>query len=299
MKTKNNSLLKTLFLSLVVMALWGSLFPFIKIGYEAFNINPSSVPDIIMFAGVRFTLCGAIVTLFCLVKKESLPQDRGKSICYVFLSGIFAITLHYAFTYIGLSLTDGSKTALIKQLGILLYVCFAFIFIQSEKFSILKIIGALVGFAGIIVINTSSKGVQFSIGEILIILASVCTVASNIITKLKLEDVSPFWITGFSQLIGGIILLITALVMGADMLTFNIKSLFVFAYICAASVISYTMWYYILKTNSLSKLFIIKFAEPLFACVFSAILLGENIFKLQYLAAFLLISIGIILGNRN
>lgn len=46
-------------------------------------------------------------------------------------------------------------------------------------------------------------------------------------------------------------------------------------------------------------MFIIKFAEPLFACVFGAILLGENIFKLQYLAAFVLISLGIVLGNKS
>lgn len=46
-------------------------------------------------------------------------------------------------------------------------------------------------------------------------------------------------------------------------------------------------------------MYIIKFAEPLFACVFGAILLGENIFKIQYLLAFLLISFGIVLGNKS
>ena len=33
------------------MMLWGSLFPFIKLGYTAFNINTDKVPDILMFAG--------------------------------------------------------------------------------------------------------------------------------------------------------------------------------------------------------------------------------------------------------
>jgi len=46
-------------------------------------------------------------------------------------------------------------------------------------------------------------------------------------------------------------------------------------------------------------MFIIKFAGPLFACVFGAVLLGENIFKIQYLVAFVLISLGIILGNKT
>ena len=62
----------------------------------------------------------------------------------------------------------------------------------------------------------------------------------------------------------------------------------------------YCLWYYIVsKSSELSKLFVIKFAEPFFACIFGAILLGEDIFKLQYLLAFVLISAGIAIGNKN
>ena len=63
---KNNSI-KTIFLSLLVMALWGSLFPFIKIGYNSFNISASSIPDILMFASVRFIVSGLIVCAICLI----------------------------------------------------------------------------------------------------------------------------------------------------------------------------------------------------------------------------------------
>ncbi len=292
---KNN--LKTILLSLLVMALWGSLFPMIKIGYSAFNINSGSIPDIIMFAGVRFLFCGLVVSAFSFFKKEKISTPKGKNVFYIFVMGLFSIVLHYTFTYIGLSTTDSSKTALIKQLGVLIYVCFAFLFFKNEKFSVLKIVGAIVGFCGIIAINYNHSGISFSLGDILIICASICTVVSSVISKKSVEGNSPFWITGISQLTGGFILLIAAVIMGADMITFSTKSILVFSYICLASISSYTLWYYILKTNSLSKMFIIKFAEPLFACVFGAILLGENIFKLQYLAAFLLISFGIILGN--
>ena len=299
MENKLNSNVKSLFIALIVMALWGSLFPFIKIGYAAFNINSSSIPDILMFAGVRFTLCGLVVCILSFIKKETLTNEKSKTISYIILSSVFGIMLHYAFTYIGLSLADGSKTAIIKQLGSLLYVCFAFLFIKSEKFNASKILGAIIGFIGIVAINAGPDGINFSIGEILIILASVCTVFSGVITKLKLEKASPFWITGISQFAGGVTLLIAAFIMGANMLLFNLNSFLVFTYICVASIVAYTLWYYILKTSSLSKLFIIKFTEPLFACVFGAILLGEDIFKWQYLVAFVLISWGIALGNKN
>lgn len=290
---------KTIALSLLVMALWGSLFPMVKIGYGAFGIPCGSVPDILMFAGIRFVICGAAVCVYCLLKKERLSRPVGKSVLNILLVGLFSIVLHYAFTYIGLSTTDSSKTALIKQLGSLIYVCFAFLFFKNESFRFLKIIGALLGFGGILAINYDPNGISFSTGDLLIIGASLCTVVANVVSKKEAGGNSPFWITGISQLAGGIVLLITALVMGASLPTFTLRSTAVFAYICTASIIGYTLWYYVLKSNSLSKMFIIKFAEPLFACAFGAILLGENVFKLRYLLAFVLISAGILLGNRS
>jgi len=156
-----------------------------------------------------------------------------------------------------------------------------------------------VGFCGIIAINFGSAGISFDPGSVLILLASVCTVISSIMSAVCVKGSSPLWITGISQLSGGIILLIAGFVMGGNVPRFSLRALLVFAYICCASIIAYTLWYYCQRTVNLSKLFIIKFAEPLFACIFGAILLGEDILKLQYLAAFVLISAGIILGNKE
>ena len=75
------------------------------------------------------------------------------------------------------------------------------------------------------------------------------------------------------------------------------SSLWIMVYICAASIVSYCIWFETVKSGELSKLFIIKFAEPIFACVFGALILKEDIFKLQYLLAFILISGGIVISN--
>ena len=75
------------------------------------------------------------------------------------------------------------------------------------------------------------------------------------------------------------------------------EDLWIMVYICAASIVSYCIWFGAVKNGELSKLFIIKFAEPVFACIFGALILGENIWKVQYLIAFLLISGGILISN--
>ena len=284
-------------LPLVPMLLWGSLFPMVKIGYAAFSISSDSIPDIIMFAALRFVACGIIVSVIALIRRDKIRTPLFKGIAPIILAGLFSIVLHYAFTYIGLSGGDSSKTALLKQLGALFYICFSFLFFREEKFSTFKILGAVVGFLGIFAINFTGKGFTLSLPDILIILASVCSVISTCISKGCVKHSSPFWITGISQLSGGIIMLIAAFVMGAGLPTFNLYSTLVFIYICTASIIAYVLFCYLQKNLSNSHLFIIKFAEPLFACVFGALWLGEDIFKLQYLFAFLLISGGIILGS--
>ena len=59
------------------------------------------------------------------------------------------------------------------------------------------------------------------------------------------------------------------------------------------------IWFLIVKDAELSKLFIVKFAEPMFACICGAILLGENIFKIQYIVAFIMISFGIYISQMK
>ncbi len=290
---------KTILLALLVMALWGSLYPCIKIGYKEFSIDSSNVADILMFAGMRFTVCGIIISVIAACNREKMEKTKGKAIGAILLIGLFSIILHYGFLYVGVSSTDSSKTALIKQLASLLYVCFAFLFFKNEKFSAWKTVGAVIGFLGIVAINFDGGSIRFSAGDLLIISASVCSVVANVISKKILVNNSPFWVTGISQLAGGIALMVAALIMGGNMLSFSLQGLGVFAYICTASMVAYLLWNYILRTSDLSYMFIIKFTEPLFACIVGAILLHEDIFEWQYLLAFILISSGIILGIKN
>ena len=277
------------------MLLWGSLFPMVKLGFSAYQVK--SAADILLFAGIRFTICGGLICIFCAVRDRSSYVNAGKSIVPVLLSGLFAIILHYSFTYLGLSMTDSSKTALIKQVGALFYVCCSFLFIKEDRPTVQKIVGAVTGFAGIAALNISSVGFSFAAGDALILGASFCTVFSNVISKKVFKTVSPITSTGISQLFGGLVLLAVGLVMGGRAVFSLNSSLWIMAYICAASVVSYCIWFGIVKNGELSKLFIIKFAEPVFACLFGAVILGEDILKIQYLTAFVLISGGILISN--
>ena len=56
----------------LVMLLWGSLFPFIKLGYRYLEIDSGYIPNLLLFAGVRFLLCGLILVGFCALRREKM-----------------------------------------------------------------------------------------------------------------------------------------------------------------------------------------------------------------------------------
>ena len=97
---------KTVWLALLTMLLWGSLFPMVKLGFSAYGVE--STADILLFAGIRFVICGAVICIFSAIKNKSSYRSVKSSIVPILLSGLFAIILHYGFTYLGLTMTDSS-----------------------------------------------------------------------------------------------------------------------------------------------------------------------------------------------
>lgn len=285
--------IKTTLTALFVMLLWGMLFPLVKLGYAEYGIEGTG--DILVFAGLRFAVCGAIICGGCFAKRRERLFDAVRtSLPRILLSGLFAVILHYGFTYIGLMLTDSSKTAILKQVGVLFYICFSWLFIADDRVTPRKIIGAAAGFLGIIIVNLSAKGVTWHIGDAFIIAASFCTVASNVVSKRLFTAADPICATGISQLFGGAALTLFGAILGGKIhAADSAYSVLLFVVICAASTVSYCLWFITVKRGSLSRLFIVKFAEPLFAALFGAAMLGENILSVRYLMCFLLIGGGI------
>lgn len=133
--------------AIIVMLLWGTLFPVIKYGYGQYSIN--SIGDILFFAGARFTICGSAICVYSFIRDKKFLETIKNSLIPVLLTGLFAIILHYSFTYSALKLTDSSKTAILKQVGVLFYVCFSFIFFKEDKVTSKKLLELLLDFWGL------------------------------------------------------------------------------------------------------------------------------------------------------
>ena len=60
--------------TLLTTLLGGSLYSIVKLGFSVYQVKTTT--DIVLFAGIRFTLCGAIITAFAAIKNKESFQDR-------------------------------------------------------------------------------------------------------------------------------------------------------------------------------------------------------------------------------
>lgn len=287
-------------LLVLVMFLWGTLAPFTKLGYESFQIDTSFLPNVILFVGIRFVVCGAVITAIEVLTSAKKRTERieKRALWLVFTAGLFSVVLHYGCNYIGLTVIDSSEAVLVKQLGVVIFIPFSFLFFKEDKFTWKKCLAAICGLSGVMVLNWNPSGIRIGKGELFVIAASFSLVISSVLGKRAMKTVSPLAMTGYSQLFGGLVLLFLGLIGGGTIHFGSIISYAVFSYICVASIISYCLWNRILSDNNLSELFIIKFLEPIFAAVFGAALLGEQVFQPKFLTALVLTGIAIFFSQQ-
>ena len=285
-------------LAAAVSILWGTLFPMIKIGYKVFEIDNTEVSSILLFAGVRFLISGLMLVAADSKKnrKFELPDiDKFKSICIV---SLLTVVVHYALTYTGLSLAESSKSSVLKQIAFLIVPCIAFLFRKDDKFSLYKVFAAILGFLSVIIINLDGMNFVLGIGEIMIILASFSSMFGQMASKNIYDKYKPTYIVAYSQLLGGIVLVISGLIFGGSIGKISLQSIAVLGYICFASITANLLWNTLIKYNDMSKLAVLKSMDPLFASLFSALLLRENILKPTYLIGIALIILAISVSNK-
>lgn len=64
-------------LAIFCNVLWGSAFPFIKLGYRLFSIDSGNTASIFCFAGVRFMLGSVLVLLGSILLQGKAPRLPG------------------------------------------------------------------------------------------------------------------------------------------------------------------------------------------------------------------------------
>lgn len=287
--------------AMICCALWGSAFPCIKIGYKLFGISNNDTFGQILFAGIRFTLAGIFAVVFGSAASRKLLIPSKKSAGKIIKLSMFQTIIQYLFFYIGLSHTTGVKASVIDGASVFIAIFVSCIIFRLEKMTPAKLIGSVIGFIGIILINLTGLNIEFNfLGEGFILISAVGYALSSVFMKRYSVTENPVLLSGWQFVFGGVVMTVVGLIFGGSIKVTSAKAVFMLLYLALLSAAAYSLWSVLLKYNPVSKVTVFGFMNPIFGSIFSVVLLDESdAFGIVTLFSLVLVSIGIYIVNRR
>ena len=294
-----------LLLAMVCCFLWGSATPSIKTGYEMFAIQGDDTWSIILFAGVRFFLAGLLVILFESLHQKRFVLPEAGSAPYIVKLALAQTIIQYFFFYIGLAHTSGVTGTILSGSGGFISIILVCIVLRSERLSANKIVGVVLGFSGIIIMNISFTGdtnAHFTLlGEGFVLLSQISYAMSGIMVKRYSQRYPVTMLSGYQFMLGGLVMAIVGFAAGGRMqMDAGPVGYVLLLYMALISAVAYTLWGTLLKYNPVSRVAIFNFLTPLWGTILSAIFLGEveQALQINKMVALVLVSLGIYIVNR-
>ncbi|MBR4118749.1 MAG: DMT family transporter, partial [Bacteroidales bacterium] len=208
---------------------WGWAYPLIKLGFAEFEITSQMTGSKILFAGIRFAISGIIILAIAKSVNRKFSVTKGVDWLYILVFSLMNTALHYAFFYIGLSHSQGARASILNSLGTFILVLLACMFFKSDKLTIKKIIGCVVGFAGVFALNfgNGNSGSFTMLGDGMIILNALCSAIAGLMTRGLGRRVDIFVGTGYSLTIGGVLLIIPSILIGGTLPNITINGIII------------------------------------------------------------------------
>lgn len=287
-------------LALLCCAMWGSAFPFIKIGYQIMSINDAGSQ--LLYGGARFLLAGLMTLAFARLSRKAPLNLKAGELPAVCGQGLLQTTAQYVFYYIGLAHCTSTKSAVINASYTFFAIIFAHFVLKGERMNWRKTLGCLLGFGGIVIMNMKGSGLGGEvtmIGEGFILIGSMAYGLGSVTLKILTRRLDATILTGGQLVFGSLVMLLIGFLMGGRLRGWTLTSVLLLLYLAAVSSVAFTIWGRLLQYNPVSRVTIFGFSIPVFGICYSAVLLHEQAFTLQNLAALALVCMGIIIVNRS
>ena len=206
-------------LAIFCNVLWGSAFPFIKLGYRLFSIDSGNTASIFCFAGVRFMLGSVLVLLGSILlqgKAPRLPRGRVATECCAL--GLWQTTAQYAFYYIAVAMLTGAFGGILNSTQSFLGVIFAhFIYGNADRMTPAKTLGCAVGFAGVLIGTIGNHGSGSGWGVFCMMAATIIFTLSGPWNKSVTKKADSFAVCFINLFVGGLALFVLGTVLGGSL----------------------------------------------------------------------------------
>ena len=279
---------------------WGWAYPLIKLGMTEFGILSDMTACKMLFAGIRFFVSGLIILAMAQMSHRPFGIRSNDDWWFILLFSLLNTTLHYAFFYFGLSHNAGARSAILNSMSVFLVVLFACVFFKSDKLTVRKVLGCVIGFLGILALNTGGKdsGRFTFLGDGMIILNALCGASASLLIRGLGKRVDVFVGTGYSLSLGGLLLMVPGLLAGGTLPVVTAFGVIDLLLLIAISTIGFSLYNKLLSCNPVGKVAIYNSLIPVVGAVTSCLCLGET-FYWKYVVAGVLSALGIYIINKG
>jgi len=189
--------------------LWGSAIPFVRMGYQLLGIDAADTGSQLLFAGTRFFLAGLAVAVAHAVATRSTRVPSRRDLWAAFRISLFQTFGQYLLYYIGLAHSTGVNGAISQGIDVFASLVISAVIFRMERLTPQKVVGALIGFCGILLADAGSRaagaGGGFTLtGEGFVMLATVSSALASVLTRKYAQDTDPMVLCGWQFMMGGV-----------------------------------------------------------------------------------------------
>lgn len=267
-------------LIILVMALWGINFVFIRLGLN--DLPP-------------FLLCTARFVLVAIPAVFFVPKPNVK-LSQLFLYGLVMFGFQFAFLF------SAIRAGMSPGLASLVMQCQVFFtlglasYIFKDKVSFIKILGALISFSGLAIVGFHTQGDITLLGLLLTLLASFSWATGNVLSK-KVGSVPAFSLVVWGSLAAVPFLFFMSLIFEGPVQISNslqnmgLISILSVGYIAYVSThLAYSLWSHFLKIYPITQIAPYTLLVPIFGFLGTFVFLQESFPVWKIWASILLIS---------
>ena len=258
-------------LYVLLCLIWGSTWLVIKVGYG--GLGPFNV------AAVRFLVSGLVLTPLVPLLGAKWPASRTEWTLIVWV-GLVLFGADYGLIYWGEQFLDSGMTSILFALLPLVTIGFAHLYVPGDRITARKLAGTVLAFVGIVALFGDRVRLDpAGLGPMLAIVAStVCAAAAGVATKRHGTHLHPAALNAPAMLIGAAALAVASIVAGDGLqLPQGSATWAAVMYLAiAGSVVTFLIYFSLLKTWTVTSLSFISVFTPAIALILGFVFLDER-----------------------
>ena len=277
---------------LLICLLWGSTWLAIRFGLD--SLTP------FFSAGVRFALASAFVYGLAKIRKLKIQTDPISMKLY-FLLGIFSFVIPFGLVYWSEQYIPSGLASVLFAIFPFSVIIFSKLMIREQPVSGNQIIGAILGFAGILVIFSDDIVVDIGLyfwGMLAVVLSASIQGFIAVTIKKQGRHLHPLTMNFVPLLIAGVVMIAAGWSFEDTAgWRFDSNAILSISYLAFfGTVITFTTYYWLMQQINVVILSLTAFITPIIAVLLGFLVIGEKL-SLNDLLGGLFVLSGILSAN--